>query len=200
VSDKVRAAAKRSLKCIQNLTDKDGLTWAKPDHKVKFLMDNIEVRAGLAAARDLFIATGDAAEAKAAGDQAVDVGKGLKTYWEAIEKKRFAWTLHPNGAYDGGLDNIYPHGLAQLFGIAFVTADASTFAEVVKAFRPQTSREGVGAERYLIAAARLGGADEKTWRANAVKAAAGFTPKNVYVFRPGLAVLGLLEGADWMAK
>jgi hypothetical protein len=29
-----------------------------------------------------------------------------------------------------------------LFGVAFVTADAAPFAEVVKAFKPQISREG----------------------------------------------------------
>ena len=121
-------------------------------------------------------------------------------YWEAVEKKRFAWALHPNGKFDGNLDKLYPNGLAQLFGIAFVTADAAPFAEVVKAFKPQISQEGIGVEWFLIAASRLGGQDEKTWRANTVEAVAAFTPQNVYIIRPGLAALGLLEGADYMAN
>lgn len=198
VSDAMRIAAKRSLLCIQNVTDADGLTWAKPDYKVKFLMDNIEVAAGLVAAESFFRATADEAQAGAAKAQAALVGKGLLGYWGAAESGRFAWALRPNGEYDGGLDKMYPHGLAQLFGIAVVSAEAAPFVEVVKAFKPEATREGVGAERFLIAASRLGGPDVKTWRAKTVKAAAGFTPTNVYIFRPGLAALGLLEGADWM--
>lgn len=199
VSDKVRAAAKLSLRCIQNVTDKDGLTWAKPNYKVKYLMDNIEVYGGLAAAKKLFTAAGDATDAKAAGDQMADVRKGLKRYWEAAEKGRFAWALHPNGAFDGGLGQPYPHGLAQLFGIAFVSAEQSAFSEVVKTFKPQTSPEAAaGAERYLIAASRLGGPNMLEWRKNVVKDALGFTATNVYMIRPGLVALALLEDADWM--
>jgi len=79
ISGYVSAAAKSALKCIQHVTDTDGLTWAKPNYKVKFLMDNVEVYGGLIAGRKLFIATGDAAEAKAADKQAAAVGKGLRT-------------------------------------------------------------------------------------------------------------------------
>lgn len=198
VSDAMRIAAKRSLVCIQNVTDTDGLTWAKPDYKIKFLMDNIEVGAGLAAAEKFFRATGDESEERAAKAQAALVGRGLLGYWEAAEPGRFAWALRSHGAYDGGLDQMYPHGLAQLFGVAAVSAQAASFAEVVEAFEPETTREGVGAERFLIAASQLGGPDARAWRAKAVQAASGFTPNNVYIFRPGLVVLGLLEGADWM--
>ncbi|MCA9071013.1 MAG: hypothetical protein KDA84_18930 [Planctomycetaceae bacterium] len=198
VPETLRAAAKRSLKCIQNVTDTDGLTWAKPDYRVKYLMDNIEVYAGLVAAQGFFTKTGDAAEAKAAGDQAEKISKGLKAYWQAVYQSRFAWVQHANGQFEGGLDKIYPHGLAQLFGVSFVSAVDAPFQEVVKTFQPQTTREGVGAERYLIAASRLGDQETKTWRANTVQATRGFNSKNVYIFRPGLVVLALVEGADWM--
>ncbi len=199
VSDKMREAAKRSLKCIQTVTDsRDKLTWAKPDYQVKFLMDNIEVYAGLAYAQQFFTAKHDRAAAKAAGNQKAEVGKGLKTYWEAKQKKRFAWAFYPNRTFEGGMKDLYPHGLAQLFGVSFVVGDPAPFAEVVKTFEPLNTAEGVGAERYLIAASRLGGADVGKWRTQAVKAAEGFTPQNVYLFRPGLVVLGLLKGADWM--
>ena len=49
--------AKNALKCIEAVTDAaHGLTWATPKYKVKFLMDNIEVYAGLRAAETLFAA------------------------------------------------------------------------------------------------------------------------------------------------
>ena len=44
--EELLGAAKLSLKAIESVKDKDGLTWAKPDYKVKFLLDNVEVYAG----------------------------------------------------------------------------------------------------------------------------------------------------------
>ena len=198
LSPKVVAAAKASLNCITNLADTDGLTSAKPDYKVKYLMDNVEVFAGLSAAQTLFTKTQDVAEAAIAGKHVAAISKSLLAYWEAAEKERFAWALYPNGTFDGGLDQFYPHGLAQLFGVSFVAAKPDPFAETCKAFKPQTTREGLGAERFLIAASTLGGVDVAFWRSKVVKDAATFTPESVYIVRPGLVILALMEGADWM--
>src|SRR4029453_1279537 len=43
-----------SFKAIESVTDGDGLTWAKPDYKVKFLLDSAEVYGGLRAGQVLF--------------------------------------------------------------------------------------------------------------------------------------------------
>jgi hypothetical protein len=81
---------------------------------------------------------------------------------------------------------------------AFVAKEKGPFGEVVKAFEVENTPLAAGAERYLMAAVRVGDANEQAdWRQKTVKAATGFDT-TVYVFRPGLAVLGLRQGADWM--
>lgn len=39
ITPEMRAAAKAALRCIRQCTDTDGLTWAKPTYKVKYIMD-----------------------------------------------------------------------------------------------------------------------------------------------------------------
>ncbi len=198
LSPRIISAAKASLSCISDVTDSDGLTWAKPDHHVKYLMDNVEVFAGLMAAQQLFESTANPHEAALASKQLATMKLPLQSFWEGSERDRFAWVLHPSGTFEGGLDQIYPDGLAQLFGISCIAVKSAAFSETCAAFAAETTREGVGAERFLIAASRVGSAETKTWRANVVKDAATFTPKTVYISRPSLVVLSLLEGADWM--
>lgn len=200
MSKEVINAAKRSLRCITILTDEDGLTWAKPDYKVKYLMDNVEVHAGLKSAIALFSKTGDREEVAVARKQDSAMSKSLNLFWEATEKDRFAYVLHPTGVFEGGFDDLYPHGLAQLFGISWVVSNSKAFAATCDKFEPQTTPEGVGAERYLMAASRLASEDLMSWREAVVKDANTFTSKSIYLFRPGLVVLSLYEGSDWMAK
>ncbi len=82
-----------------------------------------------------------------------------------------------NGAFETKLETPYPHGLAQLFGVAFVTAEADAFAQVEKAFPPDTGELGTaGPERWLVAASRLEVDRELAWRAAVAKAAADSSP------------------------
>ena len=195
----LQAAAAKAVACIATTTDQDGLTWAKPDFKVKYLMDNVEVCAGLRAAAGLFAAAGSKREAKQAGDQAERIAKKLGGYWRP-DHALFAFALHANGTFESGLEKAYPHGLAQLFGIAFVDPKAAAWGRVAQAFSPEAGpASGFGTEWWLIAASRLDERETKAWRAKMVKEIAAFTP-TVYVSRPALAVLGLLEGANWMAR
>lgn len=198
VTEALRDAAKRSHECIRALADRDGLTFAKPDYKVKYLMDNIEVEGGLLAASRVFAALGDPARAKAATGQAEQIARGLKKYWEAKDEKRFAWALHPSGQYDGGFAALYPHGLAQLFGCAFLAPERDAFLAVEKKFPPETTAAGTGAERFLIAVSRCDAGSVSKWRATTADAGLKMKPNEVYLFRPSLVVLGLLEGADWL--
>jgi hypothetical protein len=194
----VMEAAKKALKCIEIVTDNDGLTWATPNYKVKFLMDNIEVYAGLRAGAEHFTAVGAKDEAKKMTGQAGLIGQKLREYW-VPEDKRFAYALHPNGTFEGGLAKAYPHGLAQLFGVSFVDPELEAWTGAARKFPPDTGpAAAAGTERWLVAASRLGGEKAKQWRAKAVQEVAAFTTKNVYVYRPAIAALGLLEGADWM--
>ena len=188
-SPAVAAAAARALACIERVTDSDGLTWATPTYKVKYLMDNVEVCAGLRAE------AGGTANARAN-----HIAKKLFDFWQPADN-RFAYALHASGTFEGGLAKVYPHGLAQLFGIAFVEAKAAAWSSVTQAFSPETGpAAAAGTEWWLIAASRIRGDAAKEWRARTVKDVISFTPQNVYIHRPALAVLGLLEGAGWMMK
>lgn len=198
VSESMLVAARQTLACLRLVTDRDGLTWAKPDYQVKFLMDNVEVRAGLAAAQRLFLKVGSPDEAATAGRQAAQIAVGLQTCWEAVDPNVFAWALHPNGAYDSRFQQMYPDGLAQLFGISSIRPDRALFRRVRQKFPIEGSPLGVGAERFLVAATRLGGEEEADLRVKTVNELNKFTPRTVYIHRPALAVLALIDGADWL--
>jgi hypothetical protein len=191
------AAARKALRCIETVTDGDGLTWASPTYKVKYLMDNTEVYAGLRAGADFFTAADAQGEARKASDHARLIAKKLPEYWVSADRL-FAFALHENGMLEGGLVKTYPHGLAQLFGIAFVAPKAEAWAALQKFPADAGPAAPAGTEWWLVAASRLGGNDARKSRAKVVREVASFTPQNVYVNRPGIAALSLLEGADWM--
>lgn len=200
VSPAVRAAAKKALAAIESVADQDGLTWAKPDYRVKFGMDNIETYGGLRAAVRFFDAVGDSAEAKRAADLADKIARKLPDYWQA-DAKAFAYALHPNGVFEGGLQNLYPHGLANLFAITWVSPkNAAPWKTMLATMTPDGGDAPQAApEWWLIAAHRVGTpAEVKTWRAKVTTEAAGFTKGNIYVGRAGIAALSLLRGADWL--
>lgn len=198
LSNKCKAAVKRSFDLLNTNTNEDGLTYAKSTYEVKYLMDNIEVRAGYRAAVRLFTNFKDQENIAAAEKQLNLIESSLQKYHGAVRDNEFAWALHPSGSYDSGLEEIYPQGLAQLYGCAFVKADPVAFEAVVSKFQPQTTREGFGTERFLVAACNLDEDLEKEWREKVIADASQFTTKSVYIFRPALVVLGLVEGAEWL--
>ena len=57
--EKLLPALTLSVKAIESTQDSDGLTWAKPEGRVKYLLDQAEVGAGLRSARRLAILVGD---------------------------------------------------------------------------------------------------------------------------------------------
>lgn len=188
------AAARKALAGLARVTDADSLTWAKPDYKVKFLMDNVEVCAGLRAAAGLL----SASEVGSACEHADRIAKKLPVYWNP-SNKLFAYALLADNSFSGGLDKPYPHVLAQLFGLAFVEPHAAAWETLVKTFRPETGQTtSTGPEWWLVAAARIGDSQARSWRESVVREVASFSSQHVYLQRPALAVLALLEGADWM--
>ena len=152
----VITAAKKSLACIQMVTDQaDGLTWAKPTYKVKFLMDNIETYAGLVAATRLFARLGAKEEQGQARQMVERIEQKLPGFWQQNEKL-FAFALHQNGAFEAGMDQLYPHGLAQLFAIGFLDARTQAWQQVQAKFLPDDGdHAAAGPERWLIAASRM---------------------------------------------
>jgi hypothetical protein len=193
------AAAQRAFDCLTFVTDSDGLTWAKPDYRMKYLMDNVEVRAGLRAAATLFDATGAAPAARQAREQADRLTRRITGFWQPAQS-RFAYVLRADGTFGCGLEKAYPHGLAQLYGIAFIAPQAETWETVKKTFQPETGPAAAcGAEWWLMAAARLGKSEARTWRDRVIKSTDAFSPQRTYLHRYALSVLALLDGA-WLSK
>ena len=191
-------SVKSALQCIENVADDDGLTWAKPTYKVKYLMDNVEVYSGLAAGERVLVESAEKLEAEKAGRQKIKNGAALPKFWRENELE-FAYALHPNGVFEGGLEKAYPHGLAQLFGAGFVLEKPVIWNAITEKFVPDTGVAAVmGCERWLVAASRLGVKDQSIWRAKVVKESSAFSSESVYVYRPAIAVMALIEGAEWM--
>jgi len=193
------AAARRALACLASVTDPaDGLTWAKPDYRVKYLMDNIEVRAGQLAAERLFAANGQKTEAQDARARAERLGRALATFWRP-ERQRFSYALLSSGSHAEMRGKPYPDGLAQLYGLAFVEPHAACWDAVCRDFTPETGPTvSFGAEWWLMAGGRMGDEPTRLWRARAKEAAAAFTDRT-YLHRHALSVLALLQGASWLS-
>jgi len=192
-------SAHRAVACLAGVTDPaDGLTWAKPDHRVKYLMDNIEVRAGLLAAGRLFAAAGREAEARDVRERAERLGRSLATFWRP-ERQRYSWARLSGGTHAEEIGKPYPEGLAQLYGLAFIEPRAMCWEAVCRDFTPETGPTvSFGAEWWLMAATRMGDEPKRLWRTRAAEAAAALTERT-YLHRHALSVLALLQGSSWLA-
>lgn len=198
VSTRMRTAAERALACLETCVDPaTGLTWAKPSYRVAFLMDNTESYAGYASGAAFFKAVGDKNRGELCARRQAKLRVELPKYWNS-SARLYNWAKHPNGTVNGGLNALYPEGLANIFGCSFVVNQPAAFSQVTAKFTPETVPHGAGPERFAMAAARVGGAVSTTWRNRATTTAQGFTNVNVYSFRPALYVLLAYEGADWM--
>jgi hypothetical protein len=161
-----------------------------------YLMDNVEAFGGAIAAGKLF----DRLRQEDEKNRSVVLAKGLKKaipqFWIESEG-RFAWAKHPSGHVDIALKKLYPDGLAQLFGVAAIHPSEETFLRITKSFSPEmTTSASSGSERWLMAASRLGGKSNSTWRARVVADANNFSA-GVYSYRPAIVILGL-EDPGWL--
>jgi len=192
-ADKLINAAKLSLIAIESVID-NGLTWAKPDYKVKYLVDNAEVYGGLVAGADFFDKVGAKAEADKAKGMAANMGAKLLTYWQP-QQQCFAWAIMENGAIESGLNKSYPDGLANLCGLAWISSkNIFPWQEINKKFASDTT---IPAERWLMAAIAINDTDVAKWRQKVAEEGKKFnnaTNGN----RPALILLTLLEGRSWM--
>ena len=128
------------------------------------------------------------------------IDQGLSSFWQP-SNRLYAYALHANGTFEGGLDKPYPQGLAQLFGVAFIAPKATAWTSVSQTFKPEDGPTAAcGAEWWLMAADRAGVGDVRAWRERVVGEVASFSPQQTYLQRPALAALALLDGADWMTQ
>ncbi|HEY3321220.1 MAG TPA: hypothetical protein VGP72_12190 [Planctomycetota bacterium] len=189
----VLSAATRALGAIEAVVQTDGLTIAKPDYPMKYLMDNIEIYGGLAEGALFFDSVGKTEEANRCRRLAERVAAGLRGFWSEKEQC-FAVSLDMKCVYTVGLSKPFPHGLAQLFALAHIDGTRTElWLRVRKSFKP--GDEGMPIERWLIAANRCASRAEMGELREATREAMlHFTGDSVYVERPALAIIALIDG------
>lgn len=131
-------AVNKVVGAIRLTLQDDGLTWAKPGYRVKYLMDNVEVVRGWQSASWLAQATGrraDAQELKKLGERTLQAIDGI-LYHDG--RGYYARAMHENGVLEHRLERWYPDVMAQLMAVAWLPASATRkrlFAHLHRQFR-----------------------------------------------------------------
>jgi hypothetical protein len=123
-----------AVRAIEATQDRDGLTWAKPSWRVKYLMDQAETYAGLRAASELALALGDPALASRARDDAERMHAGVAALWNPATGA-YDWAKHDTGARQPtNWRVLYPDALQQVWAVAFGLVDPERAAGLVARF------------------------------------------------------------------
>jgi hypothetical protein len=179
----------------------------------RFLTRDVEIHAGLVAAARYFTATGDSETATSASQAANALALGLQTYWQP-SKKLYAYYIDANGGY--GVFPAFPEErrrtlcLANLFGLAWIGDDKDVakqtannkalWKKLTGDYRPD-SGDAPEAPVELWYLASLNAASEsevETWKDAVITEAMEFTEENIYVQRPAITVVALVEKGNWM--
>jgi hypothetical protein len=150
----LRPATEKALAAIELTYDPaDGLTWAKPDYKIKYLMDNLEVALALTEAVPYFESVGCPATATHARQILEQNQRGMATYWQT-DLGYFAWAKGTSGRYHVRLEKWYPDAVINLFAAAHVESVPPTLWDSLKAkFKADAS---LTPDWWLLAARRVG--------------------------------------------
>lgn len=104
---------------IPGLQEKDGLTWATPSYKVKYLMDNCESYGGIVAYLELRTLVGLPGSLQYYATSIL-LRKGIMEHLYQADKRLFNWAIVEDGTKSkSDWDKFYPDSLAQLFPIYF---------------------------------------------------------------------------------
>jgi len=117
LTPEIRKAAEKAFNAIILTVDpKDGLTWAKPEYKVKYLMDNLEVCLGLEEGARLFRMLGRRELAENALAMKERIARSLGEYWQP-QLGYFSWAKGSGGDFHIGLKKWYPDGVIHLYAV-----------------------------------------------------------------------------------
>jgi hypothetical protein len=130
----LQAGITNAVRAIEATQDADGLTWAKPAWKVKYLMDQAETWAGLRAAAALATALGDTALAQRATSGAARMQAGVDALWNQTTGA-YDWAVHENGVRIATRWNVlYSDALQQAWAVAFGLVPPARAAQVMTRF------------------------------------------------------------------
>lgn len=139
-----KAAIRNVQDTMVSLIDTDGVSWAKKTYPIKYMMDNVEVLAGLeAAARIEKQVFGDTVRAKQLSDRAAVLKTalygGLSGSFYQASSTRYA--IYKDGAGEFGQSNMktwYPDIMAQLWPTAFgQNSGTPAFSNAIAALKTQ---------------------------------------------------------------
>jgi hypothetical protein len=112
-----------AVRAIEATQTKDGLTWAKPAWKVKYLMDQAEAYAGLLAAAELARILKDSALANRASGDAKRMLVGVGGLWNQ-NTLSYDWAVHEDGSrLATEWSFLYSDALQQPWAVAFGLVD-----------------------------------------------------------------------------
>jgi hypothetical protein len=110
---------------LVNTMQSDGLTWAKPDYQIKYLMDNCEVYRGLKDLANVFqYAIGDTTKAAYYNQKAALTLQGINGMWMGAS----GWAIYKDGIgrlIAPTMSTWYPDATAQLFPVLYNVIPAS---------------------------------------------------------------------------
>jgi len=118
--DALYTAAVKATGAIRLTLQDDGLTWAKPTYRVKYLMDNVEVYRGWQSAAALALLMNRKGEADTFQRLAGRVLRAIDTILFHEEKGYYAFAMNENGTMEARLERWYPDVMAQLMAVAWL--------------------------------------------------------------------------------
>jgi len=123
-----------AVRAIEATQDRDGLTWAKPTWRVKYLMDQAETYAGLRAASELADALGDHALTSRTTGDAERLRAGVAALWNSATGA-YDWAKHDTGARQPtNWRVLYPDALQQVWAVAFGLVDLKRAGGLIARF------------------------------------------------------------------
>jgi hypothetical protein len=108
-----------AVHAIQSTQRADGLTGAKPDWMVAYLMNEAEAYAGLRAASDLAHGLRDTTLARSADTAAAALANGVDKLWNS-GTGALDWAVHPSGIHvAANWSQLYPDAMSELWAVRF---------------------------------------------------------------------------------
>ena len=109
----------RCVEAIKLTWQTDGLTFATPKYPAKYLMDNIEVRAGLRCGLEIAKLLNDKSNITKLQVMLKQNASGLKSLWNSNENV-FAYVMNQDNSVECSLKQWYPDGMANAMTAAYI--------------------------------------------------------------------------------
>lgn len=202
---RIALAAAKAFDALNSVYD-DGLTWDKPDRKMKYIQDNIETYGGLVAAQRLFEALDDKEKSNDAKLKKEAVALKLQSFFRPDENL-FAFVLRLDGQFQihesDPKQRMGAEGMANLVGLTWISSEnKNPWESVNKQFAPDGGdAPQAPIERWYMASLHAAKENEVAqWQKRTIDEAKSFNKDSVYLSRTAITALALLEGSDWMPQ